>query len=166
MNGHIGKPVRIGDLDAALKDLLHRPGKVAALDSSSLNPLPSSGESTTAVVYNDVVLEELLADLGGDEAMGTDLIQSFLLDNRQRFTAILSAGDAGDLDALAFQAHAIKSASAMIGLLALSEVAGEIEAAANEAPDEVDVGLQASRLAAECHRASEVLNALLLTPPG
>jgi HPt (histidine-containing phosphotransfer) domain-containing protein len=80
--------------------------------------------------------------------------------------AIVTARDAADLGAPVFQAHAIKSASATIGLLALSDVACQIEAAAEATPSEVDVGVQSSCLAAECARAIDTLSAALLAKPG
>jgi HPt (histidine-containing phosphotransfer) domain-containing protein len=75
--------------------------------------------------------------------------------------ALQPASDAGDLEALAFQAHAIKSASAAVGLLALSETARALEAGARATPDDVDVGHQASLLATECDRAITAMRAAL-----
>jgi HPt (histidine-containing phosphotransfer) domain-containing protein len=117
-------------------------------------------------VYDARVLESLLVDLGGDAAMGTELIESFIVDAQERLMATVGAGKASDLGALSFQAHALKSASATIGLLALSGAASQIEAAADVAPDEVDVCRQASLLAAECERAIEALNAVLVRTLG
>jgi CheY-like chemotaxis protein len=160
MDGHIGKPVRIEDLDTALGFVFQRHGKPEVRHPCSQDGPPADA-AVAAAVYDAHVLESLLLDLGGDGAMGADLIEWFILDCGKRLTAIVAAGHAADPEALAFQAHAIRSASATIGLLALSEVAGEIESAAKAAPAEVDVAWAASLLAAECHRATKALNANL-----
>jgi CheY-like chemotaxis protein len=155
MDAHLGKPVRIGELGAALELRIHRPGTFAVLDGDGHGP-PATPEPAAAV-YDADVFESLLADLGGDETMRREIADSFLFDVHERLTAIATAGDAGDLGALAFQAHAIKSASATLGLRALSEAANSIEAMASA--DGVDVGEQAARLVLECGRATDALSA-------
>jgi HPt (histidine-containing phosphotransfer) domain-containing protein len=108
----------------------------------------------------------LLADLGAEGSVRTELIESFIHDCEERLRSVVTAGEADDLAALAFEAHAIKSASAMIGLLALSDVAREIESMAKTTPGEVDVSGQASSLVAECRRAIDALRAAPLDGPG
>ena len=98
--------------------------------------------------------------------MGAELIESFIHDCKERLTSVVAAGAAGDLGALGFEAHAIKSASATIGLMALSDLAREIEAMAKATSGDVDASLQASLLAAECHRAIDALEAVPLSEPG
>jgi CheY-like chemotaxis protein/HPt (histidine-containing phosphotransfer) domain-containing protein len=155
MNGHLDKPVHIGELAAALEYWFDRQDTFEMphgdSDEHQTESVPAS------VVYDDRVLEMLLDDLDGDEAMRADLIESFILDSQKRLAAIVVAGNTGDLEALAFQAHAIKSASATIGLLALSEVTHWIEAEVRTRPDEVDVGLQASLVVTEYGKAIRAL---------
>jgi CheY-like chemotaxis protein len=165
MDGHLGKPIGIGDLAAVLEHWFQQQGKLELVRPGAPGSRPAAGDSAT-VVYDAGVFDSLLVDLGGDAAMRTDLIESFILDGRQRLRAIVTAGDASDLGALVFQAHALNSPSAMIGLLALSEMTRQIEAAAKAAPDEVDVFRQAFLLAAECDRAIEALNAEAASTPG
>ncbi|MGD0391995.1 MAG: response regulator [Acidimicrobiales bacterium] len=165
MDGHLSKPVRIDDLAAALENRLLRQWKLEALDPANPDDRPVPATSPT-VVYDPAVLEALIADLGAEGSLRIELIESFIHDCQERLTAVVMAGDAADLGALAFQAHALKSASATIGLPALSDVAHEIEAAATANPVGVDVGSQALCLAAECERAIDALHAALLAEPG
>ncbi len=126
MDGHLGKPVRFIDLDDALQHRFHRQEMLAIVGDWDAHPdsaeFAESAESAK-VVFDPDVLETLLVELGGDEEMRVDLIDSFISDNRERVAAVVMAGAAADPGALAFQAHALKSASATIGLVALSEVA-------------------------------------------
>lgn len=163
MDGQLGKPVHIGELAAVLEKRALRRWMLDGVDPGGLDPVPAT---SVPPVYDAAVLESLLADLGAEGSLRTELIESFIDDGQERMTALVTAGDTDDLDALAFEAHAIKSASATIGLLALSDVAREIEAAAGARPGEVDVGSQALRLAAECHRALDALHSALLAEPG
>jgi CheY-like chemotaxis protein len=165
MDGHLGKPVHMADLSAALEGRFVRHGKIEAVDPGDSDDGGPPGEPVT-VVYDPAVLDSLLAELDVDGSVRTDLIESFILDCEERSTALIAAGDAADLGALAFEAHAIKSASATMGLLALSEVAREIVVASRATASEVDIGSQALRLACECENAIGALKAALLTERG
>ncbi len=157
MDGYLDKPVRMDELTSLLELGHGRKPKLELVDPGGVADEAVLGEPATTV-YDHAILESLVSDLGGDEAVRDELITSFVLDADERVAAILTAGDGGDLAALGFQAHALKSASATLGLLALSEVAADIESTAGRAPLEVDVGEQASRLAAACHCAVDALN--------
>ena len=160
MDGHMGKPVRIGDLAAALENRSLRQWKLQALDPYERDARPVVVPiASLPAVFDVQVLESLLADLGAEESVGAELIESFIHDCKERLISVVAAGETGDLGALAFEAHAIKSASATIGLMALSDLARGIEAMAKATSGDVDASSQASLLAAECHRAIDVLNA-------
>jgi CheY-like chemotaxis protein/HPt (histidine-containing phosphotransfer) domain-containing protein len=160
MDGQLGKPVSIDDLATALENRHSRQWRLEALDiGDPLTPVVPVDSAT--VVYDAAVLESFLAELGAEGAVRVELIESFIGDCRHRLTAIEGAGESGDLGALGFEAHAIKSAGATIGLHSLSGVAAEIEQAAKGSPGEVDVGSQALRLAVECTRAIDALTTAL-----
>jgi CheY-like chemotaxis protein/HPt (histidine-containing phosphotransfer) domain-containing protein len=165
MDGHLGKPVHIGDLATALENRLLRQWKLEVLDAVHPADHPVSTASVT-VVYDAAVLESLLTDLAAEGSVRTEIIESFIHDCQERLTAVERASHATDLEALGFEAHAIKSASAMIGLLALSDVARGVETTAKAAADGVDVASEATRLAAECVLAIDALKATLLAGPG
>ena len=97
--------------------------------------------------------------------MRKDLIDAYLVDMGDRLPIIIAAGRDSDLDALAFQAHALKSASAMIGLVALSDTASDVELCAQTAHDLVDTARQSARLVTACNQAVESLGQALGPKP-
>jgi CheY-like chemotaxis protein len=159
MDQHLGKPVRIDALATLLESRLHHHGDLQTL-SGYVADDKMEGTGCGTVVYDSEILDALLVDLGGDGVMRIDLIESFILDAEVRSGAIVAAGETADFNELVFQAHAIKSASATIGLLALAELARELEEL--EVTSDVDVTSQASRLVAECWKATEALHAELI----
>ena len=161
MDGHLAKPIHIGDLAEALENRSVRPRTLEMFDDGDPEDGSVPAASVTAA-YDPSVLESLFAELGIEGTMRTELIQSFISDSRVQLAAVVAAGDATDCGALAFEAHAIKSASATIGFRVLSEMAHEIEEAAKAAPGELDIVSQTSRLAAEFQRAIDALSAALI----
>jgi CheY-like chemotaxis protein/HPt (histidine-containing phosphotransfer) domain-containing protein len=156
MDQHLAKPLRIDDLATLLASRLHPQGNLAALsvDVAGDNVV---GGASGAQVFDSEVLDALLADLGGDADLRTDLIESFIFDATTRSEAIVTAGESADFDALVFQAHALQSASATLGLLALAELAREIEGSPTAPSDGLSIASQALRLVAECRKAIEEL---------
>ena len=71
--------------------------------------------------------------LGGHPVLDgllVELIDLYLVDVEERSRSLLAAADAGDLTAVAAAAHALKSGSANLGVLAVSRACAELEAAA------------------------------------
>lgn len=156
MDQHLAKPLRIDDLAALLAGRLHTQGHLAAFSGDCSGSYPA-GTDSGAKIFDSEVLDALLADLGGDADLRTDLIESFILDTTARSETIVAAGKAADFDGLVFQAHALKSASATLGLLALAALAREIEESSTASADGSSIASQASCLVAECRKAIEVL---------
>ena len=73
------------------------------------------------------VLDALLSLGDGDSAFVLELIDLYLDDSAQRVQALTTAIDASDLATVERAAHALKSASANVGALALAEVCKETE---------------------------------------
>jgi CheY-like chemotaxis protein len=163
MDQHLAKPLRIDDLATLLASRLHPQGNLAALSVDGVGDnLAGNGSGSGAEVFDSAVLDVLLADLGGDADLRTDLIESFILDATARSDAIVAAGELADFDGLVFQAHALKSASATLGLLALAELAREIEESSETSSDGFSIASQSSRLVAECRKAIEILESDLI----
>ena len=83
---------------------------------------------------------ETLRELGGDDDPGLvlELIDLFLQDASDRMQTIRAAWEAGDLQAVARAAHALKSASANIGALGFSTTCKEVELGAKAGdPDQI-----------------------------
>jgi two-component system, sensor histidine kinase and response regulator len=160
MDGNVGKPIGFGDLVTALKQESNRHGTVDSEPDE-----PGTADTVSTVILDATVFESLMLDLGADRALRADLIGTSIVDIRERQAEIARAGDTSNLGALAFQAHALKSASATFGLVALTVVASGIEAAARAIPEEIDVGLQASLLVAECAEAIEAFECMAAEHP-
>lgn len=161
MDQHLAKPVRIDDLAALLAGPRRVQGNLTALSGGGADDNVAGADSDT-VIYDPEVLSALLADLGGEPDLRTDLIESFILDIGARSDAIVVAGQKADFDGLVFQAHAIRSASATLGLLALAKLAREIEESERERSDNDSIALRASHLVAEARKATQAVSRELI----
>jgi CheY-like chemotaxis protein len=113
-------------------------------------------------VYDPTPLDALVADLGPERGpIRWELIETFLEGADDWVVAIGEAVHDDDGKALAFVAHSMKSASASLGLLELSEAADRIESAFRDGPDEMDVALEAVALIARHNRATVALRVVL-----
>jgi HPt (histidine-containing phosphotransfer) domain-containing protein len=113
-------------------------------------------------VYDPAALDALVAELGPDRAeIRWELIETFLDGADDRIVAIGVAAHSDDGRALAFIVHAMKSASASLGLSELSEAADRIESGFRDGPEEMDVGIEAAGLIAHHNRATVALRVVL-----
>ena len=87
-----------------------------------------------------VVIDELLASVGGDHAFVVELINAYLSDAPIQLRAIDEATAAGDADALVRPAHTLKSSSATLGLSRLAAAARELEMAGRSGALDATVG--------------------------
>lgn len=156
MDDFLPKPVQVEDLAAVLGD----PGAV------SRATVTSARGGGNVPVYDPGLLDALVADLGDEgDAVRRDLLETYLSAGEHTLAAITDAGRDADGEALAFAAHALKSASAILGLLALSIAAADIEATLRTAPENLDIALAAAQLVAEHHRATAALGEALEADP-
>jgi CheY-like chemotaxis protein len=179
MDQHLPKPVRIAQLAATLGNWSPRQRKAHDFESDSAADTTHPTEPRTSIisplmisrsddlaVCDPAILDALVADLGTDgKEILEDIIGTFLDDEASRLAVIAEAVSAVDGEALAFTAHAIKSASATLGLLALSRAASNLEVAFQTAFDTFDVAIEAATLIAEYDRATTALH-LVLTAKG
>lgn len=103
------------------------------------------------------VLRDLLEVMGGDFA---SLVRSYLEDAPKQLLALHEAAGRGDLAALVGPAHSLKSSSANLGALRVSEIARLIEHGARR-QDLKAPQLLVAELARELKRAAAELEALL-----
>jgi CheY-like chemotaxis protein len=157
VDGFLSKPVHVEDLAAVLGG---RPGANPAT-------VTSARDVRNAPVYDPGLLDALVADLGVEgETVRKDLIETYLAEGEHTVAALTEAGRNADGDALAFTAHALKSASATLGLTALSIAAAAIETTLQTAPEQMDVALAAAELVAEHLRGAAALGEVLEADPG
>lgn len=178
MDEYLTKPIRIRELAVVLETWGSRSDRAARFPPSvhSVHSVPDVGTWTpqpiapisaiTPVagpsVYDPAPLDALVADLGPERApIRWELIETFLDGADDRIVAVGVAIHDDDGKALAFIAHSMKSASASLGLLELSEAADRIESAFRDGPDEMNVALEAVGLIARHNRATVALRAVL-----
>jgi PAS domain S-box-containing protein len=169
MDYYLPKPIVVKGLAAALAQC-RRSGGTPDLDlgdSEKLSPgHPESAGSAPPicphdgpVVYDPAALDALTADLGAESGrIRHDLIQTFLDSGSTRLADLIEAGHDGNGEALASTAHTLKSASAALGLIALSSAADTFESAFRTAPAHLDLAFEATKLIDEYHRATAALH--------
>jgi HPt (histidine-containing phosphotransfer) domain-containing protein len=84
---------------------------------------------TDIPVLDESVLAELLSSTGDDAAFVRELIDTYLADVGVQLAGITAAIEADDATALIRPAHTLKSGSATVGAMQLSEVARALEMA-------------------------------------
>lgn len=135
MDEHIAKPIDRKRLAGILERFL-RPGEAAAgVDIFGASPAPqadaeNSDVSANAILVDDSVLAQLRQDAGA--SLTGELIDAFMAETDERLERMTQAIDAGDLTAVAAEAHAMKSSSGTFGAPRLQAAATELEAAAKK----------------------------------
>jgi CheY-like chemotaxis protein/HPt (histidine-containing phosphotransfer) domain-containing protein len=158
---------RIGYLQAGMDYFVPKPVRfdalTAALERRNLRHEPSSEEVADGPrIYDPAPLDALMDDLGGDGAeMRQELFETFISDSSTVLNILGAGGGDTSAETLKFVAHKLKSASATLGLLALTSVASGVEDALLSAPQSVDVGFETARLGTELCRATSALHLLI-----
>jgi HPt (histidine-containing phosphotransfer) domain-containing protein len=102
------------------------------------------------------VVADLRAATGDDDEFLADLISTYIAEGTDHLDAMVAALAGGDAGALVRPAHTLKSSSASVGAMRLSEVARGIEVAARDGHD-IDL---ADDVAAARRTWSETVEAL------
>jgi HPt (histidine-containing phosphotransfer) domain-containing protein len=84
--------------------------------------------SDDAPILDPAALDRLLEMTGGDPAFVDELVQTFLDDAAAQLGELRAAADAGSVDGIVRPAHSLKSNSASVGAMRLSELARSLEA--------------------------------------
>ncbi|MEQ1864953.1 MAG: ATP-binding protein [Micropepsaceae bacterium] len=120
MNAHVGKPFRTEDLILVLADALRGKSK---FQTDTVEPAPPADEAP-AIDWN--IIEAFRAD-SGDEMLRL-LIDTYLADAAEKLDQLakLATDDTATAEVIRL-AHSLKSASAMAGASALSQLAASVE---------------------------------------
>ncbi len=131
---------------------------VAPIPPSAIGPSVITGQTPSLVLDTDVI-RDLVEVMGGEF---TDLVRVYLEDTPKAITALEQAASRSNVEGLIAPSHSLKSTSANLGAMGLSELAKRVEhgaragtLTANEAPilvAEIKRGFQ---------RVTHELNALL-----
>ena len=122
MDDYLAKPVRRDELAAALS-------RAVSLGEEDVT-LPVLDDAAGAEPVDRSVLESLLGRLGDrGPAMLARLLETWETENARRLAEVADAAAAGDADAMARAAHAIRGGSASMGAVALADVCARVEEA-------------------------------------
>ena len=123
MNDFISKPFAPADLSSALlKWLANREMGISETDELPL-PDPEFNPSEISIFDEHALLERLMDDV----SLARTIALGFLGDMPKQLSILGRQVDTGNADGLQMQAHSIKSASAVVGGLAMSKLAANIE---------------------------------------
>jgi CheY-like chemotaxis protein len=125
MDDYISKPVRVGELVGAL-------GKCSSnqrIGESANQQRFTAAESSSTAAVDPAVLEKFRAMMG---EVASELIAVFLDDAPKRLAELREAKDQGDLEKLERAAHTLKSSSATLGAMPLSDLCRDLEAMGRE----------------------------------
>ncbi len=123
MNGHIAKPVEYEKLFAMLRKYL--PEEQKHLDEKAVEPLADKLPQDIAELKTYVDADGALARIRGNKTVLKALLNSFM--KSTQFQQLKAEVEAGDTEAAAKSAHAIKGVAANLSLPAAHEMAALLE---------------------------------------
>ncbi len=122
MDDYLSKPLRLHELGPMLAKWLPR------ASGSTPVPIIDPPEQSSCVIWDATTLGQLI---GKNPDKQRRLLNKFLINAQSQISDIVSAVQAGDLAHVMQVAHALKSASRMVGSLALGEHCMQIERASH-----------------------------------
>jgi two-component system sensor histidine kinase/response regulator len=158
MDAYLSKPLRPEDLLATIDGLL--------LDGPATSREPradrSSQRAEATAMGTSIDGAALLADFGGNSALMADVIRVFLSDAPAQVETLRAAVAAGDAEAIAAAAHALKGSVGLFSRGAVYEAARTLEHTAR-AGELAGVRARYTRILDDLSRVTEDLEALLST---
>jgi PAS domain S-box-containing protein len=114
MDDYLSKPIRVHELVAAL---------------SKCAPKKAAGEENVSdsSVIDQKAFDELVASTGGDAAFLGELMDTYFADAPELMAQMRSSLAAGDAETFRRAAHTLKSSSATLGAMTLSDLAKDLE---------------------------------------
>ncbi len=130
MNDFLAKPIEVKKLNEVLLHWLPKE-KIKMLDAKNSEE-PDKNDDTNALQLEiaNIDVQYGLRALGGSLENYLDIVRIYYSDGLKKHATISNNYKARDLQAFKIEVHAIKSASASIGALALSKLASQLEEAA------------------------------------
>ncbi len=162
MDDYLSKPVDRNLLEQIMLKWMMRRSEAQTVEAPAITGAPPSAVLPETVAAELPVLDmEIVEDL--KEMMGSDypsLVRIYLEDSPKLIGQIQTALDNRDFQALVPPAHTLKSSSANLGALALSDIAKTIEKSARSG--DINTSLQAGAgITAEFERVRAALTALI-----
>jgi CheY-like chemotaxis protein/HPt (histidine-containing phosphotransfer) domain-containing protein len=162
MDDYLSKPVDRNLLEQIMLKWMMRRSEAQTVEAPAITGAPPSAVLPETVAAELPALDmEIVEDL--KEMMGSDypsLVRIYLEDSPKLIGQIQTALDNRDFQALVPPAHTLKSSSANLGALALSDIAKTIEKSARSG--DINTSLQAGAgITAEFERVRAALTALI-----
>jgi len=156
MDDYVSKPFRQGHLVSVLHRWLETGSHTDDSDKSQAEKLDMDEQNEQGLSPTiDMTVHDGLRDLLGDEFAA--LIDAYLEDTEQFVREMQDACEGDDINAIEIPAHSMKSSSANIGAMQLSNLAKELEEQIRSGSP-VNVEEQVMALADEFDRVSQQLN--------
>lgn len=173
MDDYMSKPLNRGLLDQTIRKWMPKNRPAAAAEASAPAPAPTPAPppvrqtepvklTPSAPSINESIVNELI-DVMGNEF--TSLVRVYLEDTPKNLGVLSEAAERGDVSGMIAPAHSLKSTSANLGAMALSDVAKLIEHGARAGTLRDATGM-ARQAGIEFRRASDELERLLKTAGG
>ncbi|RMF21363.1 MAG: hybrid sensor histidine kinase/response regulator, partial [Cyanobacteria bacterium J083] len=126
MNDYIPKPIRLEDLKNALEKCQPLPTNT----NSTIDHQTATTKTKQQKSYQTIdtkILDNLTEIVAGDQSLLTELIESYFTEGTTRIAAIKQAIEQNNPEQLTQAAHALKSASANVGAIKLSQMCRKLE---------------------------------------
>ncbi|WP_333466238.1 response regulator [Microcoleus sp. T3_B1] len=130
MDWYISKPVRIEELEAALRKYEFRNKAENSVENSApyvSTPNSLFAQAVSLPVLDLQVLKSLRDMVNGNQSAFAALINCYLAEAPKLVQAIVDAGSTADANALRQATHRLKSSSASLGATSLAELCKELE---------------------------------------
>jgi HPt (histidine-containing phosphotransfer) domain-containing protein len=151
MNDHAAKPIKPGELFSSIERLLDR------LEDRPEPEVPREPEVPSDVVLDQDVLTEVREVYENNEAGFENFVRLFLENSSEKIGALKAAMAENDFQTVHETAHSLKSCSAFIGAMALSEVCRQAEAMVIDGRANHGLGDVVDRAGKEFERVKQVL---------
>lgn len=171
MDDYMSKPLNRGLLEQTIRKWMPKNKRaeapVAPVAATAATAAPARLTepvrlTSSQPAINEGIVNELIDVMGGEF---TSLVKVYLEDTPKNLGILLAAAERGDVQAMIAPAHSLKSTSANLGAMALSDLAKLIEHGARSGTLRDALGM-ARQAGVEFRRASDELQKLLVTAGG
>ena len=149
---YVAKPIEVRQLEVVLQKYL---GDISvSVEQDKPETCPETGAS---YAIEGIDVAGAMARLGLEEEVFVSILQTYHMDLPDTLERIITAKRSGDWKKFVIDVHAVKSTSASIGAMELSEIARQLEAAGKE-ENLAFIDAHMNQFVKNCERMIKVLN--------